>query len=94
MMDKGENFWTVERITEWHKKNERIVKLEAELEQADLDHSLQEQVRELEAENEMLREAIADLYKQRMGKISTIKLGTGLLAYKIYDASLTGEDGS
>ena len=27
-MDKGENFWTVERIVEWHKKNERIEQLE------------------------------------------------------------------
>ena len=45
---------------------------------------------QLKAENEALREAIADLYKQRMGKISTIKLETGLLAHKIYDALLTG----
>ena len=29
-MDKGENFWTVERIVEWHKKNERIEQLREE----------------------------------------------------------------
>lgn len=40
---------------------------------------------------ESLREAVADLYKQRMGKISTIKLETGLLAQDIYNALLQEE---
>ena len=30
MIDKGKNFWTVERIVEWHKKNERIEQLETD----------------------------------------------------------------
>lgn len=49
---------------------------------------------QLEVENEALMDAIADLYKQRMGKISTIKLETGLLAHDIYIALLTAEDES
>ncbi len=31
-MNEPENFWTIERIKEWHVKNERIIKLEAEIE--------------------------------------------------------------
>ena len=44
------------------------------------------EVAQLEAGNEALKNAVADLYKQRMGMSSTIKLETGLLAHDIYNA--------